>query len=478
MPNTTYRPEAVALVALAVFKLGLLAVFGPTWEPDWGSYRQFADLILAGGDWVRDAGLSTDAVPLTLFRSIGYPLLVALFRGVFGTGPVHLYAIVLFQIGVSLGATVLIWHLALALLKCRRAALLAAAGHAGALTILYDQSLLSDSLYASLFIICWAVPLVAFLRHRPMRLAVLAVLGALYGYSCLQRGTGLVFLALVVPAVAAWTWRGAHGWRRVAALVAFLVPVALVTGGDMAWNRMRTGHWLMTTGAQYVMIQPMMKAAGRGHAVFDGDTPIDALAAKYLRTYEYGEIGAVVEGLFTEYGLDAIQSAELHKKVFVRAWLTHPLAMVQNTLYNFNNSIFLQFFDPLDTAFFYSRLVTGERLFPGFGEAWRTVRGGNPLPLVAIIAVSVFRAVAYASFVTLTLGGLVAVWRALRRRGLSEAEGVALGLWALFFAYTGVLCAIHMVGRFLPAALPAGLIAALFYAQQVRVALRERPRHE
>jgi len=470
----TYRPEIVALAALAILKLALLAVFGPTWEPDWDSYSRFADVILGGGAWLRDAGLATEATPLTLFRSIGYPLVVALFRGLLGNGPVHLYAIVLLQIAVSLAATVLVWRLALALMGCRRAALLAAGGHAFALTMLYDQSLLSDSLYASLFVICWSVPLIAFVRRRPVCLAVLAGLGLLYGFSCLQRGTGLLFLVLVLPGVAAWAWRGAHGVRRLTAVVAFLAPVVAITGGDMAWNHARTGQWVMTTGAQFVMIQPMVKATGRGFNVFDGDTPIDALARKYLRTYEYDEVGPIVQGLFSEYGLNAIQSAELHKQVFKRAWLHHPGAMAHNMLQNFNNSIFLQFFDPLDSALFYSRLVTGERLFPGFGPAWQTVRGGNPLPLIAIVAVSLCRAIAYLAFATLLVGGLVMVVRALRRRRLSEAEWLALGLWALFFGYTGVLCAIHMVGRFLPAALPAGLIAALFFAKQARTALAAR----
>ncbi|MGE5515453.1 MAG: hypothetical protein ACM31D_06485 [Bacteroidota bacterium] len=452
----------------------LLAVFGPTWEPDWGSYSSFADTILAGGDWLHDAGLASDAVPLTLFRSIGYPLVVALFRAVLGNGSVHLYAIVLMQIALSLVATVLVWRLALLLTGCRRAALLASGGHAVALTMLYDQSLLSDSLYASLFVICWSVPLIAFAARRPVCLATLAGLGLLYGYSCLQRGTGLVFLVLVLPGVVAWAWRGARGFKRAGALVAFLIPMALVTGGDMAWNHSRTGQWIMTTGAQFVMIQPMVKAAGRGFHVFDGDTPIDALAAKHLRTYDYNEVGPIVDGLFSEYGLNAIQSAELHKQVFVRSWLRHPWAMTHNMLQNFNNSIFFQFFDPLDSAFFYSRMVTGDRLFPGFGAAWASVRGGNPLPLVAIVAVSLCRAVAYLAFATLLVGGLVTAWRAIRRRGLSEAEWMALGLWALFFGYTGVLCAIHMVGRFLPAALPAGLIAALFFANQARAALAAR----
>lgn len=476
-PNPTYAVELAALVGLIAVKIGLLTCFGPTWEPDWSSYNAFAEVILAGDNWLRDAGLDSGAVPLTIFRSIGYPLVVALFRKLLGTGELHLYAIVLVQIGFSVVATVAAWRLAMALLRCRAAAFLAAAGHASALTLLYDQSLLSDSLYNSLFILCWSVPLIAVVERWPARLGILAALGLLYGYSCLQRGTGLMFLPLVLVPVAAWAWRGSAGRNRAWAVVAFLAPMALIVGGDVAWNHARTGQWVMTTGAQYVLIQPMVKAAGRGHAVFDGDTPIDRLAAKHLRTYEYDEVAPIVDGLFTEYGLNAIQSADLHKQLFIRSWLRHPLAMLENTANNFNNSLVLQFFDPLDSAFYYSRLVTGERLFPGFGAAWKQVRGGDPLPLLAIAAVSLFRAVAYLSVAVLTIGGLRLALRGLQRLPLSEAEWCALGLWGLFFAYTLALCAIHMVGRFLPAVLPAGLIGTLFFAQRARAALAFRKAH-
>lgn len=470
----SFTVEWVGLALLVILKLALLGLFGPTWEPDWGGYSDFANIILSGTQWLHDAGLDKTLDPVTIFRSVGYPLVVALFRGLLGPGPAHHYAIVLFQFAFSIAATMLSWRLAWTLLRCRWAALAVAAGHATALTLLYDQSLLSDSLYNSLFVICWSAPLIAFLERRAVRFDILALLGLLYGYSCLQRGTGLLFLALVLPMVIAWAWRGAQGARRIVALAAFLAPVALLVGGNMAWNLHRTGVPVMTTGAQFVMIQPMVKAAARGHQVFDGDTPIDALAAKHLKTYEYNEVGLIAIGLFQDYGLDAIRSAELHKKVFVRAWLHHPWAMTENMLNNFNNSIIFQFFDPIDSASFYARLITGERLFPGFKPAWKEVRGGNVLALLGIVAVIVFRTAAYASALCLILGGPVLGLRAIRRRSLTPEEGVALGLWALFLGYILTLCAIHMVGRFVPAVLPAGLIGALFFAQQARAALAAR----
>ena len=47
--------EWIGLALLAAVKLGLLAVPGPLTESDWGSYSDFADIILHQRDWLTDA---------------------------------------------------------------------------------------------------------------------------------------------------------------------------------------------------------------------------------------------------------------------------------------------------------------------------------------------------------------------------------------------------------------------------------------
>lgn len=468
------RPEWAGLAALAVAKLALLAVFGPLAESDWGSYSDFADLILQDRSWLGDPGLAASATPMTIFRSMGYPLVVAGFRGVFGAGPAHLVLLVLAQIAVSLAVTVLVWRLAVRVLESRGLAGLAAVGHATGIGILYDQMLLSDSLYASLFITCWSVPLIGLLERRRAGGRLLAGLGVLFAFSCLVRGTGLPFIVFVLPALALWARIGRSGRGGVAAVAIFLAPVIATIGTVTAWNHARSGHWLMTTGAQFVMIQPLVKAAGRGHAVFDGDTPIDVVARETLRRYDYPEVVAIVGALFDRYRLDAVASAELHKQVYFRAWRTHPGAMIENTVNNFNNSVILQFLDPLDTASFYARLATGRRLVPADGaRALAAAERGDMFGVTLFILAVPLRVIAYALVVVLALGGLRLLGQALRRRP-DGPQAAVLWLWAIFFGYTLSLCAIHMVGRFMPAILPAGLIVALFLARPLVVSLSLR----
>lgn len=454
---TAGRTEWGALFLLTALKLTLLSAYGPVWEPDWLSYSAFADTILRDDTWVTDAGIDRGAAPLTLFRSIGYPLTVAGLRLAFGPGEFAHLVVVALQIALSLVATALVWRLAAAVLHSRWLALLAAFAHATGIGLLYDQSLLTDSLYASLFILGWTVPLIGLLREQPPKAIIVAGLGVALAYTCLLRGTGLAFLlALILPPLAWWTLR----WRRAWMIAVFLAPVMAVIATIMAWNHGRVGEWTMTTGAQYVMIQPLVKAAARGADVFDGDTVLDQVARAHLRRYDYGEVMDIVDALFNERGIGAVQSARLHKELYVRTWLRHPGAMLRNTVANFDESVIFQLFNPLDNAFFYSRLVTGDRIFPGVSKAWaRGVQGDFAMAILLVLVIAA-RLVSYLLLAALVAGvGILAV---RRWRAWTPHEAVVLWLGAMFMAYTVSLCALHMAARFMPAVAAAGTIAALF----------------
>ena len=58
-----------------LLKLGFLLAFGPTFVPDTVGYAQYADAILAGR--VNDPDLLSGIYPVTLFRVIGYPAVIA-----------------------------------------------------------------------------------------------------------------------------------------------------------------------------------------------------------------------------------------------------------------------------------------------------------------------------------------------------------------------------------------------------------------
>jgi hypothetical protein len=66
---------AGALLLLLALKLAVVIAFGPTIAPDSRDYIDYADQILSGA--FRHVDLVQDAIPLTLYRPIGYPAVIA-----------------------------------------------------------------------------------------------------------------------------------------------------------------------------------------------------------------------------------------------------------------------------------------------------------------------------------------------------------------------------------------------------------------
>ena len=93
---------------------------------------------------------------------------------------------------------------------------------------------------------------------------------------------------------------------------------------------------------------------------------------------------------------------------------------------------------------------------------------GDPGDIAVLVALSVFRSIAWATFLLLLIGLPLLVGRALRARRPWTPELTAIVYcWGLYFAYSFGLSMIYMAGRFLPAVLTAGLMGALFTGQRL-----------
>ncbi len=458
----------ILLIVLAVAKVFGLFAYGPLLQPDSGDYISYAKLILTDSTWIHDGGMADHAVPQTVFRTFGYPLLIAVATLFSGDGDSALYLVVLVQIAASICATVMVYRLGLALLRHPALALVAAAGHALSVTFAYDQHILTDSLFNSLCVIGFSVPIIGFLLQSPPRLRMLFGLGMLLGAACLVRGIGIYVLVLILPSYGAWLWVTREDWwKNGFRLVALVLPLVVIIGGVMTWNNYRTGYAFFTTGAQYVMLQSLIIIEGRGTPMFDGEGPIDDLARKHVKTHVYNEVGKITGGLFNDYGIDAYHSAKLHTQRYLEALARHPGAMLYHGVRQYEGSLIHQFFGIMDNAQIYFKFAHQERPWPGTKDLWRRFKAdGNPSDIVLLVALSAFRGIAWAAFALLLVGPPLLVGQALRKRRSWTPELMAVAYcWCLYFAYSFGLSMIHIVDRFLPAVLAAGLMGSLFTAQ-------------
>jgi hypothetical protein len=461
---------SVLFLSLALAKLSGLLFFGPLQQPDSIAYLAYAHTILTDIGWLSDAGMNDYAVPQTVFRTFGYPALIAAAGSITGNSGVALYVVVAIQIVVSLFATMMVYRLGQALLRNSSLALLAAAGHALSVTFTYDQHILTDSLFNALCVIGFSVPIIGFVQQRRPGLWLLLGLGLMLGYACLVRGIGIYVMVFFAPAYIAWiaaTHEGLIATTRRAVLLA--LPLVVIIGGVMGWNTWRTGYTFFTTGSQYVLIQPLVKIEARGTKVFTGDTPLDKLAQKYLKTYAFKEAVQITEALFSEYGINAYQSAKMHSQKYFSFLASQPGAALYHGVRSYEEGLVHQFFNVLDNAKVYMKFTTGERPWPGIKKLWHRVKAEtNPLDMILIAGLGILRLVAWSSFLVLLIGVPVLVIRSLVAGKFASPDILAIFYcWGLYVAYSFGLAMIHMVDRFLPAVLAAGLVGSLFVWQRI-----------
>ena len=184
----------------------------------------------------------------------------------------------------------------------------------------------------------------------------------------------------------------------------------------------------------------------------------------------------ITEGLFTEYGINAYQSAKMHSQKYFSVLASQPGAVLYHGVRSYEEGLVHQFFNVLDNAKVYLKFATEERPWPGMKKLWQRVKAEtNPLDIALILGLGILRLVAWSSFLVLLLGVPALVIRALRAGTFGSSHILAIFYcWGLYFAYSFGLAMIHMVDRFLPAVLAAGLMGALFVWQRIFSGLRNK----
>jgi hypothetical protein len=129
----------------------------------------------------------------------------------------------------------------------------------------------------------------------------------------------------------ACSWIAARPGRRLRSLCLAFLPIVAVCSWMAANNFARSGHAVITTSRQVVMVQAVLPLIKKGLPVFDGDDLFDRTARDTLRGDDYGRIEELNKNLFLA-GLTAPEIADEATRRYFRAWLRFPAAMLVATV--------------------------------------------------------------------------------------------------------------------------------------------------
>ncbi|MGB0571220.1 MAG: hypothetical protein ACPGQM_03990 [Alphaproteobacteria bacterium] len=460
------------LAAAAVLKLALVLWLGPVLFPDSSGYSYIADRMLASGSWLTERG---DAVDQNMvFRTIGYPLVIAPLMALFGSAWASAMAIL--QGLVSLAVLIPVLRVTEAVTNRAWAGRLVLMLYTLSGSLLYDQAILTDSLNASIFILVvfsvlgWGCSL---WRLGPWRMLAL---GAIYGLGIWMREPGL-YLAVIplgMMMVAVLRRRAVFGEDALRLGVTragvFVIAIAILSGSYMGWNQYRLGEAFIGGTGHINWLQAPVYGYVRGYGnPFTGNDAVDTAVRqtsndRFAGMHQLHAVFAVLSTLRERDGLNDRELTRLAKDKWQQTLVEHPALMLRNTLRNLApEKLAFLITNPLYNANEYVQLGPGkgERLIKGrsqqiedLGEEF-TIGGALLLALETVL-----RATSLAVFVLFVLGPPIWFARKVRlgRPGL-DPPLIAIQCWAGFITFAFAYALVYSELRYFTPIIPMAQVA-------------------
>jgi hypothetical protein len=443
------RAPAVAtiLVALAASKLVLLGLLGPLPAPDTPAYTGYAGVILRDSRWLTSVDFTAGFAPIEAFRMAGYPLLIALARCI--TPQLWDWAVVLIQILVALLATLSLYRVLWLLSENARLAASLTVAQAAGLNFVFDQSILTDSLYLSLLVLVTCALVRSSIEKRlpAVRLAFSSIAFA----ACLMlREASTLLCPLFSPLLFLALVRSGYSRVRATALVfATFLPLLATSQAYKAWNEARTGISFLTTGYQTAALLPLVEAYRYDSKVFAGSDVFDSVARAQIHEFGFSEVLAINEILFRDMGWSGLQIAREVERRYWQTWLRHPLAMVRATLSRIRLKeamMLVQPFASLNMLWLLANSSEEKRI--SFVDLGRHIFLEGQLTMVPLWAADLFMHAAALSMLVLAGASILITACSPSRRRTTLAPEVL----ALAFAAVGIFGAhlpVHVESRYL-----------------------------
>jgi len=472
----------IGLCLLFLAKVIIACVFGPIHYLDSSGYTFFADHILKDSTWLTQQG---DGVDYNLvFRTAGYPLVIAAAKILFGSS--WAYAVLVVQALGSCLALIPFVRILEATVTRRWIIWAAIVCYGFSGSTLFDSAILTDSLNASIFVAVVSGVLGAGLGLWPLSPLILAGMGLLWGYGLWMRDAGLYLAAIPLGILGAGFYRQGHGGLAIArAGLFFIVPMLMMAGTYMAWNQHRTGHMTIGGTGHMNWLQMPMYIEGRGYGhPFTGNDEVDE-AVRRAAPQDFDTLDAVARvlgELRKAHGYNDRELGVVASRKYFSTVIHQPIGFLRNTAHNFQ---------PHATAFLLTNPLwnlnefyqfgpgRGERLLQDTGKMFRQLRADFTLSGLGLLIVdSLARLISIILFAVFLIG--VPVWAAVtygKQKRLYDGLYIAFTAWGGFMVFAGLYSAVYVEMRYFTPIIPLALAAMALSADRLVDFCAARRRH-
>jgi hypothetical protein len=462
------RSLIFVMSVIALAKAAILIADGPSVLPDSGGYIEYADAILDHFRAFAPMAWGAEAAPLFIFRPPGYPLALALAKLISPAG----YAVVAVVLQNLLNgiAIFLIFVVAARLMRSTGAALVVVVLYAFSTSVLWDNAILSDSLYGSLWNIVVFVLLGHLLGCWRLGIGHSLGLGLLWGGSLWVRDVGIYFSVFPVALFLLIVLRERSRLRcALAHLLAFLVVTAGMAGGLVLLNYHRTGEAFYSITGVENWLRPVFDMARSGQPeVFAGDDLVSTTVRETMTDYGFESQLTFLGDLHARCRCMPTQMMSLVFDKYCSTVIRHPLAYAREVARNFNYLALGELVaDPVATInqFFELGSPDPQARIPGFSLrniaalARHFSMGALVLMLLSAIA-EVMSAIVFSVYLFGTPYMLLRVGRDWRGIG---AEELAIGyLWLSFVGVSLAFSLVHYEARHALPLFPAAAIGIVY----------------
>jgi hypothetical protein len=467
--TTNWRAFAYFLAAVIPAKLAVLYLVGPSIWPDTGGYTAFAEAILDQGrafrpiDWI-----GGPAAPPFVFRLAGYPLVLA--GAELLSAENYASITVVFQIFLNVISVVLIFKVTAHLGFSVGQIIAVLALYVFSDSLLLDNSILSDSIYSSLFNIvvfslighaigCWRLTLLGTLG-----------LGFLWGFSTWTRDSGIYFTYVPAILILAGARRNAGEFaRRPSFFCAFLIVVVGMTGVYTALNKYRTGEYFFSITGVANWLHPVFAMAKYGYArPFDGNDPVSEMLREGVLDYEYPTQLAFIQKLHTRCKCTPTELQSLLFNKYLATVAHHPFAYLRMVWRNFHYlGLAALLADPVATInqFFEFATPVQYKIIPGLSirnllALQQQFSLGRLLLMILNLLSTAVAAILFSLFLFVIPYLVARAWR--RHEPIPPVLAIVAFLWFTFLSVSIAFSLVHYEARHALPIFPAGCIGIVY----------------